>query len=103
MTLSLVSMENIVSQGSMNSRQEKAEESEKPGNRAAAAEPGQWEKAAQGWHQCLTGGLSQGSACMYRLHSCRSQPGFPASYSGKTTGYFYKSSPLQKSLPQITP
>lgn len=39
MTLSLVSMENIVSRGSMNTRQEKAEESEKLGDRAAAAEP----------------------------------------------------------------
>lgn len=48
MSLSLVSMENIVSQGSMNSRQEKAEELEKLGNRAAAAEPGQLGKGRSG-------------------------------------------------------
>lgn len=49
MTLSLVSMENVVSQGSMNSRQEQAEESEKLGNRAAAAaEPEQLRESRAG-------------------------------------------------------
>lgn len=48
MTLSLVSMENTVSQGSTNSRQEKAEELEKLDNRAAAAGPGQLGKGRSG-------------------------------------------------------
>lgn len=48
MTLSLVSMENTVSQGSVNSRQEKAEELEKLDNGAAAAGPGQLGKGRSG-------------------------------------------------------
>lgn len=67
MTLSLVSMENIVSQGSMNTRQEKAEESEKLGNTAAAAEPGQWGKGREGTHWCPPSGLVRWPPCTYRL------------------------------------
>ena len=103
MTLSLVSMENTVSQGSMHSRQEEAEESEQLGDRAAALSQSSKEKAGQGQRRCLTGGLSPWSACTYRLLSSRRQPGLPAGCGGKATGYSYKSSPLQRPLPQSHP
>lgn len=71
MTLSLVSMENIVSQGSMNSRQEKAEESQRLSNRAAATEPGQLRKDRSGTAPVSHRWAFLAVTCTYRLHGCR--------------------------------
>lgn len=103
MTLSLVSMENTVSQGSTNSRQEKAEELEKLDNRAAAAEPGQLGKGRSGmapvsyWWAFWVVSLHVQAARLLPTARVSSR----LQWQGHSL-FLSVLSPLQRSLPQIT-
>lgn len=87
----------------MNTRQEKAEESEKLGNTAAAAEPEQWGKGRGG--DTLV--PSQWACSVVTLHiqaaGLPRTAGVSSRLRWQDMGYFYKSSPLQRPLPPDHP
>lgn len=82
----------------MNSRQEKAEEPENLGNRIG-------KRQVRDYACTLPVGFVHGQRARTLIPEAARLPqtGFPAGYSDTATGYFYKSSPLQRSFPQMTP